>query len=100
MSSGSAVFRFKFNEFKKYINNLVRFSMSYNWTVLLNILNSHIYGTSVPTSAPLCGDTMQPAEIAILLDSTHSIQRDNWPVMKQFVKDLTDRVNCGPNGVG
>ena len=60
----------------------------------------HVTLTSVHTQAPSCGDTMQPAEIAVLLDSTYSIQRDNWPVVKQFVKDLTDRVNYGPNGVG
>ena len=50
-------------------------------------------------AVPSCGHNMRPTDIAILLDSTHSITKNNWPVMKQFVKDVTNRVNFGPNDV-
>ena len=42
---------------------------------------------------------MEPADIAILLDSTYSIKRQNWHVMIQFFKDISDRLNYGPNNV-
>ena len=43
---------------------------------------------------------MPPAEVAVLLDSTNSIKRANWPVVIQFVKNIADKVNYGPSEVG
>ena len=49
---------------------------------------------------PNCGTNMPPADISVLLDSTNSIKRANWPIVTQFVKNIADKVNYGPSEVG
>ena len=75
-------------------------------TYLLSLLNRFlaVEVITIPkfifaAPVPSCGHDMSPVDIAIMLDSTYSITKDNWPVMIQFVKDVTDRVNYGPNDV-